>query len=49
MIEAVARRVRERAPGDRQALPLATVAGLSYYTSLLARAENKECLPLPHG
>jgi hypothetical protein len=48
-IEAVARRVRERAPGDRQALLLATVPGLGYYTALLARAENKGCLPLPYG
>jgi transposase len=48
-IEAVAGRVRERAPGERQALLLATVPGLGYYTALLARAENKECLPLPDG
>jgi transposase len=38
-VEAVAGRVRERAPGDRQALLLATVPGLGYYTALLARAE----------
>jgi hypothetical protein len=41
--------VRERARGNRAALLLATVPGLGYYTALLARAENKECLPLPYG
>jgi len=47
-IEAVARRVWERALGDRQALLLATVPGLGYYTALLARAEirNVSCFPM---
>jgi hypothetical protein len=48
-IEAVAGRVREVARRDKQALLLTTVPGLGYYTALLARAENKECLPLPDG
>jgi transposase len=48
-IEAVAGRVRERAPGERQALLLATVPGLGYYTALLVLAENKGRLPLPDG
>jgi hypothetical protein len=37
-IEAVAGRVRERAPGDREALLLATVPGLGYYAALLVLA-----------
>jgi hypothetical protein len=37
-IEAVARRVWERAPGDRQALLLTTVPGLGYYAALLVLA-----------
>jgi hypothetical protein len=41
-IQAVAGRVWERAPGNRQALLLATVPGLGCYSALLAGAENKE-------
>jgi hypothetical protein len=46
-IEAVARRVRERAPGDRQALLLATVSGLGYYAALLVLAGigDVSCFP----
>jgi transposase len=46
-VEAVAGRVRERAPGDRQALLLATVSGLGYYAALLVLAGigDVSCFP----
>jgi len=46
-IEAVARRVRERARGDREALLLATVSGLGYYAALLVLAGigDVSCFP----
>jgi transposase len=46
-IEAVAGRVPERARGDREALLLATVPGLGYYTALLARAEIRNVSRFP--
>ena len=48
-IEAVAGRVRERAPGDREALLLATVPGLGYYAALLVLAGIGDVSRFPTG